>query len=93
MERFPVVDVVEQAISNSVNAMVGNRDVNLNTIVKMAKLDEVKPIDENKKTEVIAAILNNNRIEQHFINLEYQLTMDNCGNLVYINEEKGEKDT
>ena len=32
--NLPITDFVEQSITKQVNAMVGNNDMNLNTIIK-----------------------------------------------------------
>ena len=91
MDNFPVSDIIDQSISNRVNGMLGNRDVNLNTIVKISMLNEVKPIDKKIVNNVVSSIYENNKMEDFFINQEYELTMDNCGNLVYIENEKEDK--
>ena len=91
--NLPVQDIIEQSISNKVNGMVGNNDVNLNTIVKMSLLNEIKPLDKTKIDTIIGSIYDNNKIEDYYINNEYELTMDNSGNLIYINEEKDKNDT
>ena len=88
---FPVKDIVEQSIENNVNKLVGTHDVNLNTIVKMAMMEEVENLDKGKVDEVIAAIRKNNELEKYYIDKEYQMTYDNCGNLVYINGETENK--
>ena len=85
MENFPVVSVVEQSVNNQVNALVGNKDINLNTIVKMAKINESKPIDDNKLYGVLGEIAINNELEKELIDKEYELTIDCCGNLIYVN--------
>ena len=91
--NLPVQDIIEQSISNKVNGMVGNNDVNLNTIVKMSLLNKIKPLDKTKIDTIIGSIYDNNKIEDYYINNEYELTMDNSGNLIYINEEKDKNDT
>ena len=93
MDNLPVTDVIEQSIANNVNALVGNRDVNLNTIVKIAMMNEIKPLDATKVDNVLNSIYQNNQLEQFFINKEYQLTMDNSGNLIYIDEEENQDNT
>ena len=71
--------------------MVGNNDINLNTIVKMSLLNEIKPLDTTNMLTVLESIYDTNKIEAYFNNNEYELTLDSSGCVVYINEEK-EKD-
>jgi len=85
MENFPVVSIVEQSVNNQVNALVGNKDINLNTIVKIAKINEIKPIDNDKILNVLEEIAVNNELEKQLIEKEYELTIDCCGNLIYVN--------
>ena len=91
MDNYPVSDIIDQSISNRVNGMLGNRDVNLNTIVKMSMINELNPLDECVVNNVLSSICKNNKIEDFFIHQEYELTIDNCGNLVYIKNEKEDK--
>jgi len=84
MENFPVVSVVEQSVNNQVNALVGNKDTNLNTIVKMSIINEIKPIDDYKIQSVLYEIISNNALEKELIEREYALTIDSCGNLIYV---------
>ena len=72
--------------------MVGNNDINLNTIVKMSLLNEIKPLDTTKILSIIESIYDTNKMEDYFIKTEYELTVDSSGNVIYINEEKDEKD-
>ena len=93
MDNFPVNDIVEQAVTNQVNSFIGNRDTNLNTIVKMVQLNEVKGLDPDKMKHVVNTMYKNNQLETYFINTEYQMTMDSSGNIVYIDEEQNKTDT
>jgi uncharacterized protein YacL (UPF0231 family) len=88
---FPVADVVEQAVSSQVNALVGNSDVNLNTILKMSLLNEIKPLGEDKINAVLQQMKSNNAYEKHLIEQDYLLTMDTKGNLIYANNIKYER--
>jgi hypothetical protein len=85
MDNFPVVSIVEQSVNNQVNALVGNKDTNLNTIVKMSLINEIKPIDDYKIQSVLYEIVSNNELEKELIEREYALTIDCCGNLIYVN--------
>ena len=87
MEKFPVSDIIDQSISNRVSGMLGNRNVNFNTIVKMSMLK----LDEYVVDNMLSSICKNNKMEHFFNNQEYELTIDNCGNLVYIENEKENK--
>jgi uncharacterized protein YlxP (DUF503 family) len=91
MEKFPVISPIEQAINKSVNALVGNNDVNFNTIVKMAMLNEIKHIDSSEMQSIIANIAANNEYEKYCIEQEYQLTIDCAGNIIPINDIDAEK--
>jgi hypothetical protein len=88
METFPVDDIIEMAITKSVDKIVGTRDTNLNTIVKMDMLNSMRGVDSEKMQAVIKAIQDNNKVEEHYIHQEYQLSMDSSGNLFYIIDEK-----
>ena len=79
--EFPVADIVETAVSNQVNSLVGTNDVNLNTIVKMSLLNT----SEEKQKEVVNQMLANNKLEKYWIDKEYCLTYDLSGNLIPVN--------
>ena len=94
---FPITNPLEESINNQVNSMVGNNDVNLKTIVKMALVEEkCKNLDTGYAAEVLSQMKENNKMEIYFIDQEYSLTYDLAGNLIpveCINERKeGEKD-
>lgn len=79
---FPVVDIVDQAVSKSVNALVGNNDVNLNTLLKMATLNEMNPLEPEKIESVLTAIKRSNMMEHYWYQKEMSMTLDTGGNLV-----------
>lgn len=88
--EFPVADIVESAVSNQVNSLIGTNDTNLNTIVKMALLHP----SEEKMKAVVGQMLANNKMEKYWIDKEYGLTYDIAGNLIPVygideTEEKG----
>ena len=80
--EFPVCDIIEQSVTKQVNAMVGNSDINLNTIVKMATLNEMRPLGDEKVREVIQSIHSNNKLESFWYDKELVLTLDSSGNIV-----------
>ena len=85
--NLPVESIVEQAVTRQVNSLVGDKDMNLNTIVKMSLLPE---INANEYQSILAKIKTNNVMEQYYIEKEYDLTYDCAGNLIpikCINEE------
>lgn len=92
-----VESMVEKSIVSKADALVGNKDVNLNTIYKLSLLDEVGLLDEDQKKRVIKQLKKLNEIERKYVDEEYQLTMDIAGNLIYVNDinegKEGEKNT
>jgi len=82
---YQVANPIEQAVTNQVNALVGNNDVNLNTIVKMSLMDEILPVDEATKFDILERMRANNAMERFFVEKEYSLTYDLSGNIVPIN--------
>jgi hypothetical protein len=101
-ENYPVQDILEQAINKQVNALVGNNDVNLNTIIKMSLMNEYKQVNSKEMEDILARISSNNQVEKYYVDKEYEMTIDCDGNIVPVNsisnaEKKpnceGEKDT
>ena len=84
--EFPVDDILDQAISKSVNSLVGNNDVNLNTLLKMATLNEMNPLEPEKIESVLTAIKRSNMMEHYWYCKEMSMTLDTGGNLVPIYE-------
>ena len=82
---YPVQDALEQAVSRQVNALVGTSDVNLNTVVKMALMEERSQLNAKEMQEVLARISFNNQVEKYYIEKEYELTYDCGGNIVPVN--------
>ena len=85
MSEFPVQSIVEQAVQKQTNALVGNNDVNLNTIVKMSLMDEMNQVDNDEIKSILNKIREANKAEHFWIEKEYALTYDTAGNLVPIN--------
>jgi hypothetical protein len=85
MENFPITNIVEQAVGNQVNSLVGTKDTNLNTIVKMTLMNEIKPLQDNVVNDIINNIKSNNEVEKYFIEMEYGLTYDLSGNSIPVN--------
>ena len=79
--NLPVESVVEQAVNIQVNKLVGDKDTNLNTIVKMSLIPSA---NEGEYESILANIRNNNNMEQYFIEQEYQLTYDCAGNIIPV---------
>ena len=84
--EFPVDDILDQAVSKSVNSLVGNNDVNLNTLLKMATLNEMNPLEPEKIESVLSAIKRSNVMEHYWYEKEMSMTLDVAGNLVPIYE-------
>lgn len=82
---YPIASTVEQAINNQVNALVGNQDTNLNTIVKMSMMNDIYKVPDGEMKEILNRIASGNKMETYFIDKEYELTMDMSGNLIPIN--------
>jgi hypothetical protein len=85
--NLPVESIVEQAVNRQVNSLVGDKDMNLNTIVKMSLLPE---ISENEYQTILAKIKTNNVVEQYYIEKEYDLTYDCAGNIIPVKCINGE---
>ena len=95
-ERFPVESTIEKSIAQQVNSLVGNADINLNTIYKMSLLNAQGFVDEDEMVQVLQKIRNANLKEHELIQQEYSLTYDSAGEIVLAtdNERKaGKKDT
>ena len=71
--EFPVDDILDQAISKSVNSLVGNNDVNLNTLLKMATLNEMNPLEPEKIESVLSAIKRSNMMEHYWYEKEMSM--------------------
>ena len=84
--EFPVTDILDQAVSKSVNSLVGNNDVNLNTLLKMATLNEMNPLEPEKIESWLTAIKRSNMMEHYWYEKEMSMTLDVAGNLVPIYE-------
>ena len=84
--EFPVTDILDQAVSKSVNSLVGNNDVNLNTLLKMATLNEMNPLEPEKIESVLSAIKRSNVMEHYWYEKEMSMKLDVAGNLVHIYE-------
>ena len=90
-ENYPVANVVEQAVNNQVNALVGNHDVNLNTIVKLSLMNNMEQIKEDEVKEILNRISSSNKVESYFIQKEYELTYDLDGNIIPVDNINGEE--
>jgi hypothetical protein len=84
---FQLENILETAVCNQVDKLIGVNDKNLNAILKMSILS---PNNE----EVLEKMRENNRIVKYYVEKEFELTYDNNGEVVFIsdinkNEEKG----
>lgn len=83
-DNYPVRDYIEQTIASQTVALMGNNDINLNTIVKMSLISEIKPMDEAKVKQILDQISSTNKAEKYWIEREYMMTMDSGGNVVPV---------
>jgi len=81
---FPVQSIVEQAVKNQTNALVGTSDINLNTIVKMSLMMEKSKLKEDIVKEVLMKIYDANKDEHYWVHKEYELTYDMSGNIIAL---------
>ena len=81
---FPVSSVLEKSVNNQVNKLVGDKDVNLNTIVKMSLLNDGSKETIQQYNNILARMRSNNEKESAYIACEYSLTYGNDGNLVLV---------
>lgn len=87
-ERFPITSAVEQAVNNKIDSIMGNKDTNLNTLVKMSLME----VDTDEIQYVLKKMADSNAVEKYWTEKEYELTMDCCGNLIPVNSINGEKE-
>jgi len=87
---FPVESIVDQAVKNQTNALVGTKDINLNTIIKMSIMSEMAHLEEDNIKEVLVKIYDANKAESYWIHKEYELTLDVAGNIVSLPNTNGE---
>ena len=88
--NLPVESLVEQSVNRQVNSLVGDKDTNLNTIVKMSLLPE---LETNEYQSILTKIKSNNQLEQYYIQKEYDLTYDSAGNLISVKDINNGKTT
>ena len=81
---YPVQSIVDQAVSKQTNALLGNNDINLNTIVKMSLMAELSQLEEENIKEVLVKIYDTNKAEHYWIHKEYELTYDMNGNMINV---------
>jgi len=89
-ESYPTENVVERAVDSQVNALVGNRDINLNTIIKVSMMKDMDQLNEDEMKDILSRIANSNRLEDFYIKKEYQMTYDLAGNIIPVNTINGE---
>ena len=88
---YPVSDALEQAVNKQVNALVGNSDVNLNTIIKLSLMNEYKQVNSKEMQDILAQISSNNHVEKYYVEKEYEMTIDCGGNIININDIENDK--
>jgi hypothetical protein len=81
--NFEVESILETMVKTQVNKMVGEKDVNFNTIVKMALLQDIAKSNIDSDA-ILAKIKENNEMEKYLLEKEFFLTYDNAGNIIEI---------
>ena len=92
--NFEVESILETMVKTQVNKMVGEKDVNFNTIVKMALLQDVAKSNIDSDS-ILAKIKENNEMEKYLLEREFFLTYDNAGNIIEIpniNDQTGQSE-
>ena len=87
MDNYPIVNMIEESIENEVNSLVGNNDVNLKTIIKIARIQDIKPnAKELEFKNLISQMRENNILQKFLIEKEYECTFDKDGNIIPLLE-------
>ena len=84
---FTIESVVERSVNNSVSSLVGNNDTNLKTIVKMSIMKDMNRLDTEEMESLLQKLQENNAIEKYYIEREYGLTYDLCGNIIPVGNQ------
>jgi DNA integrity scanning protein DisA with diadenylate cyclase activity len=77
--------VIERSVNMSVNSLIGNNDTNLKTIVKMSIMQDMNKLETEEMESILQKLQENNAIEKYYVEREYGLTYDLCGNIIPIN--------
>lgn len=78
---------LEESINNQVNKIIPSTDRNLNTILKLALLNEESRVYEDKRQRILDNLKRNNNIEKSAVEQEFAMTYDCRGNLIYVNSK------
>ena len=95
--ELSVKDVVVEAIQKRADKLIGDKDLLLNSVVKLDLLGDHQSRENIEK--ILAEIRHNNEIEMRMYDEEFTMTCNKDGNIVElslttINEgEEGEKNT
>ena len=63
---FPISSVLEKSVSKQVNKIVGDKDTNLNTIVKMSLLNDGSEETLRDYNRLLDKMRSNNEKEQYY---------------------------
>jgi len=92
MDNYPIVNMIEESIENEVSSLVGNNDVNLKTIIKIARIQDINPnAKEMEFKNLISQMRENNILQKFLIEKEYECTFDKDGNIIPLNIKDGER--
>jgi len=92
MDNYPIVNMIEESIENEVSSLVGNNDVNLKTIIKIARIQDINPnAKEMEFKNLISQMRENNILQKFLIEKEYECTLDKDGNIIPLNIKDGER--
>ena len=90
---FPVESAIERSINNQVNALIGNDDTNMKTIMKMAMMIDKNVHSETEFNEVLNRIKRVNKVEAELVHEEYELPVQFEGEKIslYNKPDEGEE--
>lgn len=83
MSNYAVESPIERSINNQVNALIGNDDVNLKTIVKLSMMTAKHQL-VNGLSEIIERIKEGNQMESEMVYEEYELIPDFVGEKISL---------
>ena len=92
MENYKVESPIERSVNNEVNALVGNNDVNLKTIVKLAIMTAKKQ-EPAELHEIIQKIKECNVYEAGLVYEEYELLPEFVGEQIFLYNKPDERKT
>ena len=83
MSNYAVESPLERSIANQVNALIGNDDVNLKTIMKLSMMS-AKHQAPDEMGKIIEQIKEYNLIESELVYEEYELVADFVGDKISL---------